>query len=53
VCPRFKDARRWLRRHALAPHAPDAHADADFVDAESLEAAAGAGAPDDEHDLDC
>jgi len=27
VCPRYRDARRWLRRHALAPHAPEAHAD--------------------------
>ena len=25
VCPNYQDARRWLRRHALAPHAPDAH----------------------------
>jgi predicted metal-dependent hydrolase len=43
VCPRFQDARRWLRRHALAPHAPDAHADAEFSDVTS---------PDDD-DLDC
>jgi predicted metal-dependent hydrolase len=28
VCPRYRDARRWLRRHALAPHAPEAHAEA-------------------------
>jgi predicted metal-dependent hydrolase len=28
VCPRFRDARRWLRRHALAPHTPEAHAEA-------------------------
>ena len=27
VCPRYRDARRWLRRHALAPHAPEAHAE--------------------------
>jgi len=27
VCPGYRDARRWLRRHALAPHAPEAHAD--------------------------
>ncbi|HUR33735.1 MAG TPA: M48 family metallopeptidase, partial [Vicinamibacterales bacterium] len=26
VCPEYQDARRWLRRHALAPHAPDGHA---------------------------
>lgn len=25
VCPRYQEARRWLRRHALAPHAPAAH----------------------------
>ena len=23
VCPNYQDARRWLRKHALAPHAPD------------------------------
>jgi len=28
VCPGYRDARRWLRRHALAPHSPEAHADA-------------------------
>jgi len=28
VCPRYRDARRWLRRHALAPHTPEAHAEA-------------------------
>lgn len=28
VCPNYQQARRWLRRHALAPHAPGAHADA-------------------------
>ena len=28
VCPHYKEARAWLRRHALAPHATDAHADA-------------------------
>jgi predicted metal-dependent hydrolase len=27
VCPRYDAARRWLRRHALAPHAASAHAD--------------------------
>jgi predicted metal-dependent hydrolase len=27
VCPDYQRARRWLRRHALAPHAPAAHAD--------------------------
>jgi predicted metal-dependent hydrolase len=27
VCPNYQQARRWLRRHALAPHAPDAHAE--------------------------
>lgn len=32
VCPDYQDARRWLRRHALAPHAADAHADADAVE---------------------
>ena len=25
VCPRYQEARRWLRRHALAPHAAAAH----------------------------
>jgi len=29
VCPNYQNARRWLRRHALAPHAADAHADGD------------------------
>ena len=28
VCPDYQRARRWLRRHAHAPHAPEAHADA-------------------------
>ena len=28
VCPAYQQARRWLRRHAHAPHAPEAHADA-------------------------
>ena len=28
VCPNYRDARRWLRRHALAPHSSEAHADA-------------------------
>jgi predicted metal-dependent hydrolase len=28
ACPDYQKARRWLRRHALAPHAPDAHAEA-------------------------
>jgi predicted metal-dependent hydrolase len=32
VCPRYQDARRWLRRHALAPQSPDAHADVDIID---------------------
>lgn len=27
VCPDYQRARRWLRRHAHAPHAPAAHAD--------------------------
>lgn len=27
VCPSYRAARRWLRRHALAPHAAAAHAD--------------------------
>jgi predicted metal-dependent hydrolase len=27
VCPRYQEARRWLRQHALAPHAPAAHDD--------------------------
>jgi predicted metal-dependent hydrolase len=29
VCPDYRDARRWLRRHALAPHAAAAHAQGD------------------------
>jgi predicted metal-dependent hydrolase len=41
VCPDYKRARRWLRRHALAPHAPDAHAESD---AEPSSSAAGDGA---------
>lgn len=28
VCPNYQRARRWLRHHAHAPHAPEAHADA-------------------------
>lgn len=28
VCPDYQQARRWLRRHAHAPHTPGAHADA-------------------------
>jgi predicted metal-dependent hydrolase len=31
LCPEYQQARRWLRRHALAPHAPDAHADPEFA----------------------
>ena len=27
VCPNYRAARRWLRRHAIAPHAAAAHAD--------------------------
>ncbi len=27
VCPDYQRARRWLRRHAHAPHAPEADAD--------------------------
>ena len=27
VCPNYRAARRWLRRHALAPHSAAAHAD--------------------------
>jgi predicted metal-dependent hydrolase len=34
VCPNYQEARRWLRRHALAPHAPHAHADADITGAD-------------------
>jgi predicted metal-dependent hydrolase len=30
VCPRYQEARRWLRRHAHAPHAGDDHALADL-----------------------
>lgn len=33
VCPDYQRARRWLRRHAHAPHAPEAHADAAQVNA--------------------
>ena len=27
VCPEYERARRWLRRHGRAPHAPEAHLD--------------------------
>jgi predicted metal-dependent hydrolase len=29
VCPDYQEARQWLRRHALAPHASSAHADSE------------------------
>ena len=32
VCPRYKEARAWLRRHGLAPHAAGDTGTADEVD---------------------
>ena len=37
VCPNYRAARRWLRRHALAPHTAAAHRDTGVVEAESEE----------------
>lgn len=37
VCPNYQSARRWLRRHALAPHAPEAHRDRDDVEHDALD----------------